>query len=209
MPAHNEGMVIARTLRELTTGALPDELDVVVVCNGCTDNTATIARSFGAPIRVIETPLGNKAHALNLGDQASRSFPRVYVDADVIVALSTIRTLLEYLENESAIAVAPMSNKPATGRTPACRTEIAEARRPDQLSRRVRTPQPETIPRRHAELRGSSGVPVPEPRSQVRIYPETAAIRPDKTAAPTPLDNVAPAVPAAARLRRSHHFGKE
>lgn len=107
MPAHNEGMVIARTLRELTTGALPDELDVVVVCNGCTDNTATIARSFGAPIRVIETPLGNKAHALNLGDQASRSFPRVYVDADVIVALSTIRTLVEYLENESAIAVAP------------------------------------------------------------------------------------------------------
>src|ERR1700739_295220 len=82
IPARNESAVIARTLRAITTDALPDELDVIVVCNGCTDDTATIARGFGTAARVIETAVGNKTHALNLGDQSARSFPRIYVDAD-------------------------------------------------------------------------------------------------------------------------------
>jgi glycosyltransferase involved in cell wall biosynthesis len=108
IPAYNEGSVIARTLDALTIDALPDELDVVVVCNGCTDDTAVIARNFGAPVRVIETSLGNKANALNLGDQVARTFPRIYVDADVIVTLSAIRAMAECLKKGDVIAVAPM-----------------------------------------------------------------------------------------------------
>lgn len=107
IPAHNEALVIARTLRAMTFGALPHELDVIVVCNGCTDDTAAIARGFGMPVRVIETAFGNKAHALNLGDQAARVFPRIYVDADVVVALSTIRALVDRLERGDILAVAP------------------------------------------------------------------------------------------------------
>jgi glycosyltransferase involved in cell wall biosynthesis len=107
IPAHNEAMVIARTLRALTTGASFDELDVLVVCNGCTDDTANVARGFGLPVRVIETPLGNKANALNLGDQAALAFPRIYVDADVIVTLATIRALADHLQRGDALAVAP------------------------------------------------------------------------------------------------------
>lgn len=115
IPAHNESSVITRTLNSLTTGALPDELDVIVVCNGCTDDTAAIAREFGKPVRVIETPLGNKSHALNLGDQAARAFPRIYVDADVVVTLSTIRTLAQRLEQGDVIAVAPRPYFDLTG----------------------------------------------------------------------------------------------
>lgn len=110
IPAHNEATVIARTLRALTTGAVPGELDVVVVCNGCTDDTAAIARSFGSPVRVIETAVAGKAHALNLGDQASCSFPRIYVDADVVIALSAVRTLANRLEEGDVVAAAPMPN---------------------------------------------------------------------------------------------------
>ena len=87
VPARNEGFVIARTLRAMATGAVPGELDVIVVCNGCTDNTADIARSFGPPVRVIETEVGSKVHALNLGDQAASTFPRIYADADVEITL--------------------------------------------------------------------------------------------------------------------------
>jgi glycosyltransferase involved in cell wall biosynthesis len=107
IPARNESSVIARALWAVTTGALPDELDVIVVCNGCTDDTAAVARGFGTPVRVIETALGNKAHALNLGDKAALAFPRIYVDADVIITLSTIRALAERLEQGDVIAVAP------------------------------------------------------------------------------------------------------
>jgi glycosyltransferase involved in cell wall biosynthesis len=107
VPAHNEASVIARTLRAITTGAFPDELDVLVVCNGCTDDTAAIARGFGLPVRVVETTLANKAHALNLGDLAARTFPRMYVDADVVVTISSIRILVERLQQGDVVAVAP------------------------------------------------------------------------------------------------------
>lgn len=107
VPAHNEGLVIARTLRAMTDGALLGELDVIVVANGCTDDTAAIAREFGPSVRVVETALGNKAHALNLGDHAAHTFPRMYIDADVFVTISTIRTLVRRLERGDVIAVAP------------------------------------------------------------------------------------------------------
>src|SRR6185312_13289195 len=115
IPACNENSVIARTLKALTMGASPGELDVVVVCNGCTDDTAAIARGFGAPTRVIETALGNKTHALNLGDQAAHGFPRIYVDADVVITLATVRALAERLERAGVIAVAPRADFDLTG----------------------------------------------------------------------------------------------
>src|SRR6185437_12473950 len=98
VPARNESSVIARTLQAMITGALTGEIEVVVVCNACTDDTARIARAFGAPVRVIETELGSKTHALNLGDQAASGFPRIYVDADVVVTIETIRALASRLE---------------------------------------------------------------------------------------------------------------
>ena len=67
---------------------------------------AVIAREFGPPVRVIETTLANKAHALNLGDLAARTFPRMYVDADVVVTISTIRILIERLQHGDIVAVA-------------------------------------------------------------------------------------------------------
>lgn len=115
IPAHNECRVIARTLTAITTGALPDELDVIVICNGCTDNTAEIARAFGTSVRVIETRVANKTHALNLGDEAAVAFPRIYVDADVVVTVSTIRKLAERLARGDVIAVAPQPQFDLTG----------------------------------------------------------------------------------------------
>ena len=107
VPAFNERSVIARTLKSMTNGANPGELDVIVVCNGCTDDTATIARSFGQSVRVIETEVPGKPQALNLGDQAAKSFPRVYTDADVMITIDMIRKLARRLERGDVLAVAP------------------------------------------------------------------------------------------------------
>ena len=109
IPARNESLVIARALAAMTSGAAPGEIDVIVVCNGCTDNTAAIARSLGPPVRVIETEVGNKANALNLGDQAASTFPRIYADADVLLTPDTIRALASTLERGDVLAVAPQS----------------------------------------------------------------------------------------------------
>ena len=110
IPAHNEAAVIARGLTALTSGAAMGELDVVVVCNCCDDDTAAIARDFGHSVRTIETSKKGKSHALNLGDQAARSFPRVYVDADVVCPLSTLRALSDCLREERFLAAAPLPN---------------------------------------------------------------------------------------------------
>jgi glycosyltransferase involved in cell wall biosynthesis len=110
IPAHNESSVIARTLKSILEGALPNELDVIVVCNGCTDDTASIARSFGPMVRVIDTNVARKTHALNLGDEAARAFPRVYLDADVTIALEALRMLTGRLEVGDVLAVAPRAS---------------------------------------------------------------------------------------------------
>lgn len=110
IPAHNEGSVIARTLTAITAKAQPGEFDVIVVCNGCTDDTADVARSFGSPVRVIETRIANKAHALNLADEMACSFPRVYSDADVIITADAIRSLAQRLNAGDVLAVAPKAS---------------------------------------------------------------------------------------------------
>jgi glycosyltransferase involved in cell wall biosynthesis len=115
IPAHNESSVISRTLQAMTSGSQPNELDIIVVCNGCSDDTAQIARSVDPSVRVIETPLGNKTNALNLGDQLARAFPRIYSDADVVIALDAIRALAARLEKGDVLAVAPRPSFDFTG----------------------------------------------------------------------------------------------
>ena len=107
IPAHNEELVIGRLLRQLTSGAEPGEFEIVVVCNGCSDDTAGVASGFGQSIRVIETDVASKSHALRLGDQAVASFPRFYVDADVHLSLESVRQVCEALEGGACLAAAP------------------------------------------------------------------------------------------------------
>jgi cellulose synthase/poly-beta-1,6-N-acetylglucosamine synthase-like glycosyltransferase len=108
IPAHNEASAIRRTLTALTQGAQPGDLDIVVVCNGCTDNTAQLARDLESSVRVIETDIASKVNALNIGDKvAGCVFPRIYIDADIEVPLRTVRGLAERLAVGDVLAVAP------------------------------------------------------------------------------------------------------
>ncbi len=55
IPAHDESATIDACLTSLLDDPHCDDLDVLVVCNGCTDDTADRARAHGAPVRVLET----------------------------------------------------------------------------------------------------------------------------------------------------------
>jgi glycosyltransferase involved in cell wall biosynthesis len=107
IPAHNEEEVIGRCLDALLSTSEPGELEIVVVCNGCTDRTADVAREYSAGVKVIETPVASKAAALNLGDSAVSGFPRFYVDADVTLPLQSVRRIAARLTNGEALAAAP------------------------------------------------------------------------------------------------------
>jgi glycosyltransferase involved in cell wall biosynthesis len=108
VPAHNEAASIENSLRAMTTGALPGELEIIVVCNGCDDNTAELARKCPGPVTVIETTIASKSHALNLGDIAATGFPRLYADADVTLPLEAIRRLNAALSDERLLAASPV-----------------------------------------------------------------------------------------------------
>jgi hypothetical protein len=82
-------------------------MDILVVCNGCSDNTAQIARAFGEPVRVVETDIPSKAQALNMGDALTAVFPRFYVDADVVINIESIRKIVALLDQSSTLAAAP------------------------------------------------------------------------------------------------------
>ncbi len=96
IPAHNEAPVLGACLGELLRDAVPGEFEVVVVCNGCTDESAAVAARAG--VRVIEISRPSKTAALNAGDRIAETFPRIYLDADVSISTSTLRTVAQALD---------------------------------------------------------------------------------------------------------------
>jgi len=118
IPAHNEALVIARLLDSLLADSSPeDDTDIVVVCNGCTDETAQIAAARGPRVRVVEIPVPSKHAALRAGDDHARGFPRLYVDADVVITDADVRALAEPLADEASgiLATAPERHIPLAG----------------------------------------------------------------------------------------------
>jgi glycosyltransferase involved in cell wall biosynthesis len=115
IPAHNEEAVLSRTLGVLLEGAVPGELDVVVVANACTDRTAEIAREAG--VRVVETSTPGKANALRMGDAECVTFPRIYLDADIELENSSIRRLIAAMNGSDALAAAPVPTLNLVGAT--------------------------------------------------------------------------------------------
>lgn len=103
LPAHDEAGYIAACLEALLASERCDlPLEVIVVANGCTDDTARIAREIGIradlPLHVIETPIGDKLQALRLGDEAAVHGTRIYLDTDVIVSRGLIPALTRALD---------------------------------------------------------------------------------------------------------------
>lgn len=107
IPAHNEESVILRCLDDLLSDIPLDQLDVVVVCNGCSDRTAELVRASEWPVRVVELAKGCKTAALQAGDCASATFPRLYLDADVRLPGAAALAVLGVLARGDVLAARP------------------------------------------------------------------------------------------------------
>jgi glycosyltransferase involved in cell wall biosynthesis len=157
IPAHNEERGIARSL-----SLLGNEFDVVVVANACTDATADVARAAG--VKVVETPVAGKVHALALGDEVCATFPRVYLDADVDLTAESLRAMVsELTADDTALACAPVPELDLAG----CSRVAAGFHR--------------TIARLLAHRRGLSGTGayMVTERGHARIFPMPAVVNDD------------------------------
>ncbi|MDH3397692.1 MAG: glycosyltransferase [Acidimicrobiia bacterium] len=106
IPAHNEESVLGSTLQYLLDD-LSEDVQVVVVCNGCTDRTAEVAQRFGLPVEVLRVEPASKIAALNAGDGVARSFPRVYLDADIRISGTHMQRVIAALSAPGALAAEP------------------------------------------------------------------------------------------------------
>lgn len=93
IPAHNESSGIQPLLTALRAGTDPN-IEVVVVCNGCTDDTAQRAREVNSAIVVLERPEPSKSAALAAGDEAASYDYRAWIDADVAISADDLARLL-------------------------------------------------------------------------------------------------------------------
>jgi hypothetical protein len=106
VPAYNEAAVIKRTLAPLSGVAVDGIIELIVVCNGCTDDTAEVARSVPGA-RVLELEQGSKPAALNAGDEAATLWPRLYLDADIQISAKAVLAVLDRLTQGDVLAARP------------------------------------------------------------------------------------------------------
>ena len=111
LPAHQEAAGIGACLAALRNQRLVPGVShqIVVIANGCTDATAQLARdavpgltAAGWQVVVLETAIGNKITALNMGDAAANGGMRIYLDADVVVGPGMILALHDVLSGPGA-----------------------------------------------------------------------------------------------------------
>lgn len=106
IPANNEAGFIGACLTALFDSG-PIGAEAIVVANGCTDDTATVARGFanmaaaaGWGFSVIERTKGGKPGALNQGQAAAKGTIFAYLDADVQVSPPLMAQLIESLQQQ-------------------------------------------------------------------------------------------------------------
>ncbi|HTK65038.1 MAG TPA: bifunctional polysaccharide deacetylase/glycosyltransferase family 2 protein [Pseudonocardia sp.] len=105
VPAHNEKECIAQTVRSLAASTHP--VEIIVVDDGSTDDTAAIVGSLRLPcVRVVRQPNGGKSTALNTGIALASYDVIVMMDGDTVFEPSTISELVAPFADPGVGAVA-------------------------------------------------------------------------------------------------------
>jgi len=116
IPAHNEERSIGRLLQALAPAHVEKRFEVIVVCNGCSDLTADVARAFGVEVLDLTEP--SKVNALAEGDRCATGRVRVYVDADVEISANEVEALISAVEAVGVQAAGPRRIIPRDGVVP-------------------------------------------------------------------------------------------
>lgn len=98
MPAHNESLVIAKTIQTILP-QLQDGDQLLVVADNCADDTASIARNLGATVvERFSITLRGKGYALDHGIQYLHNMPPqvvMIIDADCSISADFIQVLAQ------------------------------------------------------------------------------------------------------------------
>lgn len=108
IPAYNEGRVLGHTVRSVLKSK-HKKLEVIIVDDGSTDNTAQIAKQLATKSRqvtLIRQENQGKSNALNRGIRQASGEIVICVDADTTFPPQTVRKLVRHFKNPAVGAVA-------------------------------------------------------------------------------------------------------
>lgn len=132
VPAYNEQDRIRPTLEQyldVFRSSHKDRFEVVIVLNGCRDNTRSVVESIAstAPeVRIIEflEPLG-KGGAIRVGLDAAEGAVLAYVDADNMVQALETEKLITALEHHDVAIADRFGGEQINGKQPSLRRLIS------------------------------------------------------------------------------------
>lgn len=109
IPACQEDGYIAKTLNSLYNQDFGD-FEAIIVCNGCTDNTAGIAKGY--PVKLFSLKEGDVSAARNFGAKNSSGRRLVFLDADIRVTKDTLKAIAEADAGLGSCMAKPHISKP-------------------------------------------------------------------------------------------------
>lgn len=114
IPAHDEAGHIQTCLRGVLAqdGVADGAVEVIVAANGCSDDTADLARALTADfaardwtLSVLDLPEGGKPGALNAADAIAAAPSRAYLDADIVLSPPLLSQILDALARPDPVYV--------------------------------------------------------------------------------------------------------
>ncbi len=108
IPAHNEEKYIADTIR-----SIPEQVETIVVANGCTDKTEDVVRKF-SHVTLLSLPNAHVSAARNAGATRATGDVLLFLDADTLLSKDSLQKIREQFTEGQSIAttlVKPDENK--------------------------------------------------------------------------------------------------
>lgn len=115
-PCYNGARYVKDTLESAVSQTRP-ALEVIVIDDGSTDDSAAIAERVGPPVRVIRQTNHGESYARNRGVEAARGSHVLFLDADDLLAPDALEHLCAALDDRPG-AVALMGCAWFTGTDP-------------------------------------------------------------------------------------------
>lgn len=102
--AYNEENCIGELLSNLGHGK-SNLFQIVVICNGCTDNTENIIREKFPNVYLGIAQTASKSLAIRTAESLNIGFPRLYLDADIALNQQQAETLFKKVQNDDRIGL--------------------------------------------------------------------------------------------------------
>ena len=113
IPAHNESKAIEKTLKSLTESRISCSHEIIVACNGCTDDTAQKATQY-KNVKVVSSEKSGMSFGKNLGARNAKGKFYIFIDADTTLPAQGIDQILKQLTNNHYL-IGTVAGKPAKG----------------------------------------------------------------------------------------------